>query len=484
MKQRIKIFAIMGWLVFALAAFAQENCDATKWKRVENSFTAKTQTYKQEVEKNKHKATIALSITLAIGVLGAASAFLQQVQRNWSKTATMIAGGLVAILTVVNTNVFDGDHRAFNKKAMKIEGVIEQIHSKLDENFNVENCQDLEDQRNEIQRLLTELHRIKFGDDQSLSLPEAPSPSPPEAQPAAQPEGSLFIGTAFAQETKKSSLPSWVNNPPQEKNKIYFIGIGYGQSLKAAEASATSDGREQAQDFFAQAFGQTRQTAPPAVDSKAIAAFLTNYVQAANKYFIYNPKEKAYTYYALIRVDRDLTEDYLNVYAAQEGLADVKSYSDIIQNAPGLSNDYLSRRRVKYEELANKAQKGIPQEVFAEFERGRQLRKTGQIAGAIKSLTAATEKQPDFYLAWYNLALAYMATNDHGKTDAAFKKAVEYEQLQSLRDASLYNSYGWFLYLNKRYAEAVKIFERALVIDPNHPKAKNNLAAAKKAIGG
>jgi len=279
-------------------------------------------------------------------------------------------------------------------------------------------------------------------------------------------------------------LPSWVNNPPQEKDKIYFIGIGYGQSLKAAEASATSDGREQAQDFFAQAFGQARQTEQPAVDSKAIAAFLTNYVQAANKYFIYNPEEKAYTYYALIRVDRALTEDYLNVYAAQEGLADVKPYSDIIQNAPGLSNDYLSRRRVKYEELANKAQKGIPQEVFAEFERGRQLRKTGQIAGAIKSLTAATEKQPDFYLAWYNLALAYMATNDHGKTDAAFKKAVEYEQLQSLRDASLYNSYGWFLYLNKRYDEAVKIFERALVIDPNHPKAKNNLEAAKKAIGG
>ncbi len=466
MKRIFQIFAMTWWLVFAAAAFSQDSCDSTKWVSIKNEFEAQSKRHELDAQKFSRTSHLALGITLVIGMLGAMTAILQRYDNKWCKIATVIAGSGVTILTVINNTAFDGDHRAFDKKAKKIEGLISDVHFKLVMPFNVDNCDDIKRQSEEIYLLLKEIHQVKTGEDKNAAS-----------------SGLQLVPSAFAQEKAKSSTPAWVTNPPQEKNKIYFVGIGPGPSLKEAEASAISDGKEQATEFFTQELGRNRQAGQSVFNAKSVADFLSEQAEITNKYFSYNSKDKSYTYYVLVQVDREIAADNLKVYAVQEGIPDVKQYTDIVQATPGLSSDYLTRRRVKYEELFNKAKKEIPKETYSDFERGRQLRKTGQIAEAIEALTATTRKQPDFYLAWYNLALAYMATNELEKTDATFKKAIEHEQAQSLHDASLYNSYGWFLYLNKRYPEAVKAFEQALVIDPNHHKAKNNLETARKAGG-
>jgi Flp pilus assembly protein TadD len=43
----------------------------------------------------------------------------------------------------------------------------------------------------------------------------------------------------------------------------------------------------------------------------------------------------------------------------------------------------------------------------------------------------------------------------------------------------LYNSYGFFLFRNKKYEEAIANLKQALKLAPDHPKAKNTLAAAQ-----
>jgi tetratricopeptide (TPR) repeat protein len=170
------------------------------------------------------------------------------------------------------------------------------------------------------------------------------------------------------------------------------------------------------------------------------------------------------------------------VYAAQEELADPKTYTEAIQQTAAPASEYFERRRIAREKLMSDARNKIPQEIYSDFEHGRLLRKTGKLIEAIDVLSQVTRKQSDFYLAWYNLALAYMAANMNEKADAAFTKAIALEPAQPARDASLYNSYGWFLYLGKRYEEAIKAFEQALSIDPAHATAKNNLEAAKKML--
>ena len=64
---------------------------------------------------------------------------------------------------------------------------------------------------------------------------------------------------------------------------------------------------------------------------------------------------------------------------------------------------------------------------------------------------------------------------------ASYRRAFEVAP-KSPEDASFYNTYGWFLYQQKQYGEAVKLFEKALAIEPSHARARTNLVAAKNAL--
>ena len=74
---------------------------------------------------------------------------------------------------------------------------------------------------------------------------------------------------------------------------------------------------------------------------------------------------------------------------------------------------------------------------------------------------------------------------EDGQTQEAkssYEKAAQLEPKQNVRDASIYNSFGYFLYQQKEYKAAIKQFNKALEIEPNHPIAKRNLQAAEKEL--
>ena len=56
------------------------------------------------------------------------------------------------------------------------------------------------------------------------------------------------------------------------------------------------------------------------------------------------------------------------------------------------------------------------------------------------------------------------------------------ERQQKVGDASLYNSYGFFLYRNTNYVGAAAQLQRALELAPDHPKARNTLVAVNGAL--
>lgn len=465
MKQLHRLIAVLLMLAWATAAFSQDHCDAAKWDNLKKEFTKQTQEQESSVAKLKRDSKINLALTLIIGILGALTVILQRFEMRSSKIITAVAGGCISLLTVVNNTVFDGDHRSLDKKAEKAQALLNQVHVKLVDVFNYENCADLIKQRDDILQLLQEIHNVKVEEKHTASSPFD------------------LVSTAHAQERSKSGLPAWIKTPPLEKDKIFFVGIGEGQSIAAAETAAINDGKEQARDFFTQELGRNQQAQQAAADPQAMAAFISDRIEKIDQHFVYNPKEKGYIYYALLKVDRTLFSDYLKVYAAQEELGNVDQLSQIVQQVPSPSNEYSTRRSNTYAALSAQAKTVVPKEVYVEFERGRQLRKAGNLKAAIETLNAVTKKQSDLYLAWYNLALAHAAANDPAKTRTAFEQAIKLEQSITPRDASLHNSYGWFLYLQKHYTEAAAAFEEALKIDPQHVRAKSNLEAAKKMAG-
>lgn len=78
-------------------------------------------------------------------------------------------------------------------------------------------------------------------------------------------------------------------------------------------------------------------------------------------------------------------------------------------------------------------------------------------------------------MGWYNSALAHGAVGNVDRADYAYRKAMELEPIQSTRDASIYNTYGYFLVQTGNPSESEQYFRKALEINPEHALAKNNL---------
>jgi Tfp pilus assembly protein PilF len=91
-------------------------------------------------------------------------------------------------------------------------------------------------------------------------------------------------------------------------------------------------------------------------------------------------------------------------------------------------------------------------------------------------------EHPSAYLPLFNLGLTYDRLGRAAEAEAAYRRALALEPALPQRDAAVYNTYGYFLYRQRRYEEAIPLLERALALDPEHSKARRTLAAARQAL--
>lgn len=111
-------------------------------------------------------------------------------------------------------------------------------------------------------------------------------------------------------------------------------------------------------------------------------------------------------------------------------------------------------------QMATTSQQQIPDDVMTKYKLGRILRKSGRNKAAATILEQVVEKQPQFYLGWFNLALAYEGMDNMEKAKRAFDKAIEISTEKNLEDANLYNAYGMFLFRQEKYKEAAEQFKK------------------------
>jgi len=143
--------------------------------------------------------------------------------------------------------------------------------------------------------------------------------------------------------------------------------------------------------------------------------------------------------------------------------------------------EYTARRTERYKRIFEE-QKATFGFHFKRFEAARKLRKSGKINKAIKILTGIIADCPDFYLAHYNLGLAYESLGDLGSAEPYYARAAQLEAELNTRDPSIHNTYGFFLLRLHNFEEAEKAYLKALELDPKHPKAKVGLEAARKKV--
>lgn len=111
---------------------------------------------------------------------------------------------------------------------------------------------------------------------------------------------------------------------------------------------------------------------------------------------------------------------------------------------------------------ADRYQADIPQASVSAMETARSLRRAGDLETAATQLQTLLESQPDYYLATYNLALAFTDSKKYADAETYYLKAIAIAKSNNITDYSLYNSFGWMYLVSGNFIKAEEYFDVAL----------------------
>ena len=125
-------------------------------------------------------------------------------------------------------------------------------------------------------------------------------------------------------------------------------------------------------------------------------------------------------------------------------------------------------------------QSDIPEAASAQLQEAKLLRQKGQIKPAMEKLMAIIESYPEYYMAYYNLALAYSTAKDYQKAVGAFNKALDIRDRKKIPEATIFNTMGVMYMYSGDNANAelmLKKAEQNVELLPEKSKGKlfNNL---------
>lgn len=401
----------------------------------------------------ENKANFALGLALVIGILGFLTGALQKFDSSSTRVITVIGGIAIGCLTVVSNTLFEHDHRQFRSMAREGHKLLADIKL-IRAEFTAATA---ENQQAMLQDIRGKLHQIYQLEQQTVL-----------ATSSAQ-----LVSIVYA-----AGLPPWVMRPPVDSDNFYFVGIGDSRSYETAKQASKDKALEDAGNYFVSLFEKSAQQSQ--IDNEAVSRYLLKSTEVRDTHFVYDPATAIYRFYTLLRVNKQIAGADLRLFSVGKSEPVSTVYGEAVQKAQRVPGDYVSRRLNVYADALDTAKSSLAPDQYAKFLEARELRRTKQSDKAIALLLDTVRTRNDFYLGWYNLALAYNDKKDFANAKKAYERAVELEPKQPARDASLYNSYGFFLYSYRKYQEAIPYLKRALDIDPNHPKAANTLQAAQR----
>lgn len=395
----------------------------------------------------------ALMMVLAVGILSAVLAFLQKFDLKRKTIITALIGLFIAVITVIDASVLP-DYNTLKKKVLEAEQIMNEIEIEL---TLVVDEQDKSLWMNNIREKLKKISEIEyeliaFNDEFDVNL----------------------VSPLYAQAKR---MPEWISRPPEDDYFLYFLGEAVGNSLASAETFSAENAREAAVNYLVEQISKLKSFDRKEINHEKLSDYLINSAEIYRTYYEVDKNSRKYVYYTLLRLAKNLIEIDATFFALEKNikLDDTKTMYQNIQSIKSPTNAYYSQRNKIYENLLSQAQTTLNQEDYKSFEKARQMRKEGNAAGAIPILENILNKYPGFYMGWYNAALAYDAVRKFGKADYAYKKAMELEPSQSTRDASIYNTYGYFLVQQGKASESEQYFRKTLEINPEHALARNNL---------
>lgn len=402
--------------------------------------------------------SIEIGLAIFILVLGAISAAVQNFTFQSVKIITVTCGLAITITSGIVNMTRLNDHQTLSNSIEALEDIIRKMERTREQYLESENSKP-------AQFAAFQTLRESF-----IKLQEKPI----KLTSSRTLEVNLFT-TAYAMNSM-SNLPFWVRAVPDDPKNLYFVGVADSSSFEDAVTSSKHNAIQSAAGFLA---GTLKTTDEDQLSINNLVFSLTESAEEADSYSTLDKISGIFRYYTLIRINKSIADAKINYYAILHGANASPTTLNAISNSKRTTDDYSSKQFEQYEALLDKTSILLTPDEHRKFSEARALRKSKKDND--KSITLLMEiltKKPEFYMGWYNIALAYSASGKDDDAHRAYIKAIELEPTQPSRDGTIYNAYGDFLLAQKNYCQAISQFQISIEVDKNNPRAEKSLEQA------
>ena len=460
MKKRVPAITF-GLMLLTAALSGTVQADTLVDATTQAYFNEILKECREQLEQWKRLWMIEVSLAFLVLALGAVSAAIQNFSFKSVKIITVICGLVVTVTTGFINLVGWNDYRTLDKSISKVQSIIR----------NMERARrDYEMVKDEDKPVPLKTFGALYADFKRLQEP------PPDQIASVLESGFGFLSAAYAGE----DVPAWIGTVPDDSRNLYFVGIADSATLKDAKASSREHAIQNATRFLAERF---TASGDKALDVDDLVPSLTKSAEDVDSYIVFDAKNGTYRYYSLIRINKSVAEADVRLFAVQRGVRAPTSAIKALGDSQRVRDDYTSKQLVQYEALLDKTGAMLTEQEYRTFSEARKLRKEKKdYARSIVMINEVLVAKPEFYLGWYNLALAYAASGDDAAARSAYEKTIQLEPSQPLRDGTVYNAYGHFLLQRNHSCDAVAMFQKAVELDGNNPRAQNNLEQARHQV--
>lgn len=415
-----------------------------------------------DVQLNEWQRLWAIEVGLAflVLVLGAVSAAIQNFNFQSVKAITVICGSVITITTGFINLVGWDDYRTLDKSIAKVQSITRNMN-RAKRDYVAFKESDKHVPLEEFGKLYAEFKKTQE--------------PPPDKIAKYTGFGYEIINAAYADD-----LPTWIRTVPEDTRNLYFVGVADSTKLEDAKASAKDNAIQNATIFLSKTLNTNDDQR---LDTNSLTLSLIKTAEDADNYISFDEKSGIYRYYSLIGINKSLAEAEVKLFAVQRGINAPANTIQALAGAQRARDDYTAKQLVQTEALLNKTSAMLSEDEFRNFSNARELRKKKKnYDEAIALLNEILVKKPEFYLGWYNLALALDASGKKEAARTAYERSIALEPTQPLRDGTVYNAFGDLLLKRKFYCDAISQFKIAIELDQNNPRAQNNLKQATQQL--
>lgn len=304
-----------------------------------SAFNKLVEDKKEEIDGWENQATLLILLIIVVGALGVATGVFQRFKKKWSTIATVLAGALISVITIVNNTMFEVDHRTLMNCAQEARGIIGDISLEI-ARYQV---LDTEEGRLEcIEEIRKHLYRINAVSTKIYRM-----------QAALQGTSPFHL---HAQRIVRE--PSWISKPPDDEAFLYFLGVGGDPALKTAKEYSSRDAVDKAVSFFVSHFEKASMDRQKELDVNALSEYLVNSGQTIQTYFTYDRMKRCYLYYTLLSINKRNTQVDLQLYAVQKRSPLPRGLSETLESIQQSSIHYHLFRKSIYDDKKDEQKKG------------------------------------------------------------------------------------------------------------------------------